>query len=166
MWDYQTCTFAVEHIGFSPGRMFPPRPWTMEWLRDHCARRFGVTPQPLVLQELWGFDEAGLKAQGSRILFTGGDLDGWTAGGITRDLDKAKGLLGVRIPQGAHHSDLFHAYPVEGETQFMERLHASIVALVGSWLEEVCAGASPGSLTKWDYGRGEDGASPPLELHV
>ncbi|CAE8660638.1 unnamed protein product, partial [Polarella glacialis] len=57
MWDYQTCTFEVEQIGFgSAAQMFPTRRWSKEWLQNHCRQRFGVSPQPLALAELWGLE--------------------------------------------------------------------------------------------------------------
>ena len=51
-WDYETCTFLVEQLGTNNVTdMFPPRPWTMSWLQQHCGQRFGVTPQPTALAD-------------------------------------------------------------------------------------------------------------------
>ena len=65
-WDFQTCSYLVEAIGsngyfliyinfkiyFLPIRkflgitdMFLPREWSLQWLNNHCERRFKVTPQ-------------------------------------------------------------------------------------------------------------------------
>ena len=56
-WDFETCTFLVEQIGTNGvSDMFTPRNWTIDWLNAHCAARFGVTPQPRALADLWGFD--------------------------------------------------------------------------------------------------------------
>jgi len=138
MWDYQTCTFEVERISFgSASQMFPSRPWTTEWLSEHCAKRFGVSPQAAALTDLWGFDEENLKAQASRILFTNGLNDGWSVGGILKDLAPEKGLLAINLPNGAHHSDLSHWPPSQADTWDVTAAHERILALVGSWLEEV-----------------------------
>lgn len=138
MWDYQTCTFMVEHLGFgTAGQMFPERPWTPEWHEEHCARRFGVTPQPEALNSLWGFSAPDLIAQSSRILFTNGLEDGWSAGGFLEDLAPEKGIVTINLPNGAHHSDLTHTYPVEGETPDVTAAHARIPELIAGWLVEV-----------------------------
>jgi hypothetical protein len=94
MWDFQTCSFVVERIGFgSEEQMFPSHPWTMEWLKEHCMKRFAVRPQPKSLVDLWGFDEATLVSSTSRILFVNGLNDGWSVGGILQDLSKER--LGI-----------------------------------------------------------------------
>ncbi|CAK0867731.1 unnamed protein product [Prorocentrum cordatum] len=130
VWDLQTCTFEVEQIGFnSTSQMFPSRAWTLEWLEQHCARRFGVQPQPRALVDLWGFDAENLKAQASRILFTNGLNDGWSAGGILTNLSEATGLVAINLPNGAHHSDLSHAHG-EQDTPDVVAGHArAVVAL-------------------------------------
>ena len=105
MWDYETCTLLVEQIGVNvrsdtlasssealkelcvaQGKTdpFPPRVWSLDWLTKHCQRRFGVTPQPRLLADKWGVSAAALAKSGaSKIVFTNGLNDGWSAGGIT-----------------------------------------------------------------------------------
>ena len=39
-WDFQTCSFEVEKIGFGGRQMFPSFPWSSSWLENHCQRRF------------------------------------------------------------------------------------------------------------------------------
>jgi len=138
MWDYQTCTFEVERIGFgSPAQMFPPRPWTQEWLGSHCQKRFGTLPQPLALTDLWGFRAAEIREQGSRIVFTNGLNDGWSVGGILESLAPEKGLITINLPNGAHHSELGHVYEPAKDTEDVKAAHAQIAELLHSWLEEV-----------------------------
>jgi hypothetical protein len=100
-WDFQTCTLLVERISFD-GSMFPNRPWSLEWLEEHCARRFvGVTPRPTELFERWRWLDFN---QTSRILFTNGLLDGWSVSGIRSNI--SDDILVINFPNGAHHSDL------------------------------------------------------------
>ena len=78
MWDLQTCSLLVEHIGTNNETdMFPARPWTLDWLTKHCWDRFEVVPQPRQLADLWGFDDL-VRAGASRIIFTNGLMDGWS----------------------------------------------------------------------------------------
>ncbi len=60
--------------------MFPPRPWSLEWLNAHCQARFSVSPQPVRLVEEWGFDDL-VRVGASHIIFTNGLNDGWSSGG-------------------------------------------------------------------------------------
>ena len=106
-WDLETCQYLVEQIGTNNKTdMFLPRQWTIDWLREHCQRRFGLTPQPRTLPDEWGFDAATLPSVTSRIVFTNGLNDGWSAGGILTNLSDT--LIVFNMPKGAHHSDLSH----------------------------------------------------------
>eukprot|EP00397_Hematodinium_sp_SG-2012_P021905 GEMP01022661.1.p1 GENE.GEMP01022661.1~~GEMP01022661.1.p1 ORF type:complete len:491 (+),score=110.04 GEMP01022661.1:149-1621(+) len=107
MWDFQTCTYLVEKIGFGPDSMFPAlQTWSADWLKDHCQKRFGVQPQPTDLVTLWGFESAHslVKASASRILFVNGVQDGWSTGGIV-DSDEAS-IQVINLENGAHHVEL------------------------------------------------------------
>ena len=113
-WDLETCTNLVEPIGLTgqTDMFLPPRRWDLGWLRGHCQARFHADPAPTKLVDQWGFDRAGLLAQGaSRILFTNGLNDGWSVGGFQSDLSTVRDLLVINMPNGAHHSDLRHSRP-------------------------------------------------------
>lgn len=135
MWDFQTCTFEVEKIGFGEHQMFPSYPWTREWLAEHCRKRFGASPEPTSLVDLWGFDVSNLASQTSRILFVNGLNDGWSVGGILQDLSTEKGLLAINLPNGAHHSELSHASMED--TPDIKEAHERILRIVSHWLEEI-----------------------------
>jgi hypothetical protein len=138
-WDFETCTLLVEAIGTNGvSDMFPPRKWSLEWLAQHCNERFGVTPRPLELVSSWGFDAPGLRAQGaSKILFTNGLNDGWSAGGFVTDVDASKDLLVLNMPNGAHHSDLTHAtLPLAGDTPDVLAARANATLILQRWIAE------------------------------
>jgi len=135
MWDTQTCTYLVERIGFSQRSMFPNRPWTMDWLRSHCAARFGVEPRPFEYREKWRFDDLVSSANATRILFTNGLNDGWSVGGIKEDLSDS--ILALNLRTGAHHSDLSHIGPSKHDTQEVKFALKKISKILGDWIEEV-----------------------------
>ena len=56
--------------------MFTPRNYTLDWLFDHSMARFGTTPQPRALADLWGFDKLA-EIGATKIVFTNGLNDGW-----------------------------------------------------------------------------------------
>eukprot|EP00325_Prymnesiales_sp_UTEX-LB-985_P000300 CAMPEP_0174705638 /NCGR_PEP_ID=MMETSP1094-20130205/8792_1 /TAXON_ID=156173 /ORGANISM="Chrysochromulina brevifilum, Strain UTEX LB 985" /LENGTH=458 /DNA_ID=CAMNT_0015903833 /DNA_START=484 /DNA_END=1860 /DNA_ORIENTATION=+ len=140
-WDYETCSYCVEPIGLSGVTdMFPPREWSMSWLKTHCASRFGIAPRPTALVEAWGFDETGLRAQGaSNILFTNGLNDGWSVGDVARgkgDVDRSRDLLVINMPNGAHHSDLSHSPPGPQDTEDVVAAREMGSAILERWIKK------------------------------
>ena len=133
-WDAETCSYLVEAIGTNGKTdMFLPRAWSLAWLEAHCRARFGVTPQPLALRELWGFDEETLPKITSRIIFTNGLNDGWSVGGILRNLSDT--LLAYNMPNGAHHSDLSHNWPSDTDTPDVKEVRELVAARLEEWLK-------------------------------
>jgi hypothetical protein len=136
-WDYQTCTLLVERIATNNVTdMFPPRNSTLEWLEQHCLSRFGVTPQPHALVDLWGFDR--LQDVTSRIIFTNGLNDGWSAGSVLTNLSDS--LIAINMPNGAHHSDLSHSLPGPQDTPDVTAGRAQAAGLLSGWLAEIRGG--------------------------
>lgn len=132
-WDLETCTFMVETIGVNNVTdMFLPRAWTMDWLNAHCAARFGVAPAPRALADLWGFDADRLPSVTSRVIFTNGLNDGWSAGGIMTNLTDS--ILAYVMPNGAHHSDLSHSWPSPADTPDVVAVRAAVGDTIASWL--------------------------------
>jgi pimeloyl-ACP methyl ester carboxylesterase len=142
-WDFETCRYLVEPIGTNGGTdMFPPREWSLSWLTAHCKARFGTVPAPTALVEEWGFDATGLLAQGaSRILFTNGLNDGWSAGGFLTNLSLSQDLITLNMPNGAHHSDLRHTRPCPAPDDTADVLAARKAGaeILMRWLREVKA---------------------------
>ena len=135
IWDTQTCTYLVERIGFSQRSMFPNRPWTMDWMRSHCAARFGVEPRPYEYKNKWRFDDLASSTNATRILFTNGLNDGWSVGGIKEDLSDS--ILALNLKTGAHHSDLSHVGPSRHDTKEVKVAFKKISKILGGWIEEV-----------------------------
>ena len=111
----QTSTLLVETISTNNVTdMFPARQFTMDWLTKHAASRFNLHneeysistfPRPFALVDDWGFGSSDILLSGaSRIIFTNGLRDGWSAGGIQTSL--SDDLIAINIGNGAHHSDL------------------------------------------------------------
>ena len=98
----------------------------------HCMSRFGVTPNGRTLPDLWGFDEDVLPRVASRIIFTNGLNDGWSAGGIKGNL--SADILAFNAPEGAHHSDLSHLWPSSADTPDITAMRESVASTLISWL--------------------------------
>jgi hypothetical protein len=79
--------------------MFLAREWTIEWMNEHCISRFGSSPRPYELTELWGLSTQRLASITSRVVFTSGLIDGWSAGGVLVNLSDT--LIAFSAPNGA-----------------------------------------------------------------
>ncbi len=114
--------------------MFPPaREWSLAWLSAHASARFGAAPQPRALVDVWGFDDLA-RAGASRIIFTNGLVDGWSVGGVQRNLSDT--LVAINIADGAHHSDLSHQPPSDDDTPAVVEARAQGLRLIQQWLAD------------------------------
>lgn len=140
-WDFQTCTLCVEAIGLVD-TMFPYRPWSIDWLTQHCQRRFGVTPSPLAINERWGIHDLAHNSNASRIIFTNGLNDGWSVSGIQHNLSDT--LVAINFPNGAHHSDLSGKGPSDLDTPDIVEGFQTVLTILKRWLDDV-VGVANGS---------------------
>ena len=115
-WTFQRCTDLV--MAFSvqnTSRMFLSceggfrancEPEGLQALRRFCASKFGVTvPDPVQQQDTWGSDWSN-HGGGSKIIFSNGDLDPWSYGGVPDGIMSDDGPIVLHITGGAHHIDL------------------------------------------------------------
>ena len=108
---------------------------TMDWLKSHCAARFGVEPRPSEYKKKWRFDDLVNGANATRILFTNGLNDGWSVGGIKESLSDS--ILALNLISGAHHSDLSHVGPSKHDTKEVKLAFKKISRILGGWIDEV-----------------------------
>lgn len=120
-WNFQYCTEIViaQCSSGPPNDFFPPdcnattfEPYTV----DYCTTLMSKLGVKGFKKELVRFDAIeqlyGLSLEGaSNIIFTNGDLDPWSAGGVTEttkglENGPARGLYVYNISGGAHHLDL------------------------------------------------------------
>jgi hypothetical protein len=134
-WEFQICRDLVAQTGFagSEKMFYPPRPWKLDWLSQHCQARFGVLPQPHRLIDMWHFDK--LVSETSHILFTNGLVDGWSASSYLHDLSDT--IVALNFPNGAHHSDLGHKWPRPDDTPDIIEGHNQITKILGEWLAQM-----------------------------
>lgn len=134
MWDFQCCTTLTPPVGFSHQSMFPYREWSLEWLTDHCMKRFDVTPNPYYLVDKLKFND--LVGQGAtRILFTNGLKDIWSMGSYLEDLSDS--IVVVNMKNGAHHSELSYSKDMKVDTDDVKEGHKEITKILSKWLKEI-----------------------------
>ena len=105
---------------------------SLDWMTKHC-QRFGITPQPHLLADKWGFGHLE-KAGASRNVFTNGMDDGWSARGVTQSLSPTP--VAVNTADGAHHSDLSHSMPAPTDTPDVVEARKQVKGILGGWLAE------------------------------
>jgi len=133
-FDFHCCATLTPPVGFSKESMFPYRPWTLEWLTDHCVERFDVVPDPYKLNREFKFDD--LVGQGAtRILFTNGMNDLWHVGCHLESL--SEDLPVINMINGAHHSDLHYSDDMGLDTPDVTEAHAKITNVLTGWLNEI-----------------------------
>jgi lysosomal Pro-X carboxypeptidase len=83
--------------------MFEPQDWNYESYKENCVSSFGIKPRSEWPVLFYGGSDDDLRSH-SNIIFSNGDLDPWSSGGV---LDtKNEKLTIIYIEQGAHHLGL------------------------------------------------------------
>ncbi|GAQ77788.1 Serine carboxypeptidase S28 family protein [Klebsormidium nitens] len=111
-WNYQACTEMVMPMSSNASNsMFEASEWDLPAFVKSCQDQFGVTPRPnWVLTEYGGRDvQTVLRYSASNIVFSNGDLDPWSGGGVLEDISST--IHAVKIKDGAHHLDFRAALP-------------------------------------------------------
>lgn len=116
-WNFQACTeMVLPTCTNGIDDMYPPNPWNIEEYTEYCRASTGmmVTPNPN-----WAITQFGGKdiTSYSNILFSNGELDPWSAGGVLHTVKAS--LPAVVIPNAAHHLDL--RAKNDGDTRDVER---------------------------------------------
>jgi len=130
-WSYQSCTeFVMPICSNGISDMFEVQPWSFQAFSDYCFAQWNVRPR-----SEWPFIEFGGKniidlRYYSNIIFTNGNLDPWSAGGLNSTV--ASSLPAVLITGGAHHLDLRAANKDDPESVIQAR--QEIVGLIQQWI--------------------------------
>ncbi|CAG9467723.1 unnamed protein product [Pedinophyceae sp. YPF-701] len=140
VWEYQTCTEFVEPLEMDgENDMFWREPFVFDDWSDHCYDEFGVRPQSDRYAKM-AYGGKDLRAA-TNILFSNGDLDPWSGGGVGVGArrrggpgapDDYKQLVFVEIAQGAHHLDL--RAPNKHDPESVRTARDKEIAAIKSWV--------------------------------
>ncbi|KAG0423995.1 hypothetical protein HPB47_000250 [Ixodes persulcatus] len=134
-WHIQSCNEMVMPI-CSNGKtdMFFDRPWIIENVTANCEKKFGLTPDVHKAALIFGGKNI---SAASNIIFSNGDLDPWSAGGVLTNLSDS--LIALYITEAAHHLDLRSSNPADPESVVAARKVEKIY--IKKWLREAQASA-------------------------
>ena len=118
-WAFQACTENILPISSDKDKdMFPSCEFDLDEYVKECRKEWGTEPRPYWLKYIFGgldgFDFSGY----SRIFFSNGKLDPWSAGG-TDLVDESFCLQdcpNVVIADGAHHLDIRASDPADPDS--------------------------------------------------
>ena len=142
-WTFQRCTDLVMAFSVAnDSRMLLPCAGGFQLncasegqaaLRAFCKQAYGVVvPDAAVLQAYWGDDWSASRG-GHRILFSNGELDPWSYGGVPEGLaGDADGPVALRIAGSAHHLDL--RGPSAGDPPAVVAARQQELTILGRWL--------------------------------
>lgn len=105
-WDYQACTEMVMPMCNNESSMFEKSSWNFQNFSDECFDKYGVRPRrDWAVTEYGGSQISSL----SNIIFSNGDLDPWSGGGVLHNVSDS--VISLMIKYGAHHYDLRGKHP-------------------------------------------------------
>ncbi|CEM20841.1 unnamed protein product [Vitrella brassicaformis CCMP3155] len=135
-WDYQSCAQAWLPAHIRPDNPMLPHDvlFTDEEIYADCWSRFGVKPDLASIPTAYSVFEKGSSEGGSRILWTNGDLDPWTGGGVTPETARSESLDNPTylISGAAHHLDLRGSTTEDPQSVIDAR--AKIASILHKWL--------------------------------
>lgn len=113
--------------------MFEIQPWDFQAWSDYCFAQWKVRPR-----SEWQYIEFGGKTLAdfrshSNIVFTNGDLDPWSSGGVNSTITSR--LPSILISGGAHHLDLRAAN--KNDPQSVIDARTQIVQLIHQWISGI-----------------------------
>ncbi|RUS78013.1 hypothetical protein EGW08_014230 [Elysia chlorotica] len=127
-WNYQSCTEMVMPMCSNGTGMFYNMDWDFQAFSDDCFKQFGVRPrQDWVKHQYWGTD----LSAASNIIFSNGDLDPWSSGGVTEYISES--VVSILIKEGAHHLDLRASN--QGDTSYVREARTREINIIKEWLE-------------------------------
>ncbi|XP_029458074.1 lysosomal Pro-X carboxypeptidase [Rhinatrema bivittatum] len=133
-WSYQACTEMVMPMCTDGvNDMFEPQRWDFEAYSEDCFKQWGVRPRPSWITSIYGGKNI---SSHSNILFSNGDLDPWSSGGVSCNISDT--LVAVKIPEGAHHLDL--RYSNARDPPSVQRARRLEVQYMKDWIGKSRAG--------------------------
>jgi len=129
-WNVQTCNeMVMPFCGDGKTDMFYPYAWNFDQFRAKCEKKYRITPDLYKAQTTFGAKDI---RSASNIVFTNGDIDPWSSGGVLHSLGHS--LPSILIKGGAHHYDLRARHPLDTK----EVIHARQLAkmYIRKWIHE------------------------------
>ena len=139
-WGIESCTTEIHPISSNNVTdFFPPSgPFDVTQVLAYCRGTYGTNLRVDALAMPRGFgqlDIARMAASASRIIFSSGQFDPWSAQSVNQTLSDL--LQFVYIEGGAHHSDIGNNYnpiPTSDDTVFLIAAREKEIQILHEWV--------------------------------
>lgn len=109
--------------------MFEKMDFNLTAISQRCLTQYNVAPDPRLAVREWGGKDL---SAASNIIFSNGDRDPWSAGGVTKSPGPSIHVVNIR--GACHHEDLRSPGPADPPAlREVRDLEARIIA---SWIDE------------------------------
>lgn len=128
-WDYQSCTEMVMPMcqnGIND--MFEVMVWNFTTYSQDCFAKWQVEPELNKAVMMYGGKNI---LASSNILFSNGDLDPWSGGGVLTSLSDT--LIAIRMKNAAHHLDLRESNP--NDPPDVKAARNTILKWISKWIQ-------------------------------
>jgi lysosomal Pro-X carboxypeptidase len=129
-WDFQFCTEMVLPV-CSNGvtDMFEDNPWNVSALTETCLKNWKVSPELYKAEYMYGGKNI---STASNIIFSNGDRDPWSAGGVLEQLGPNIDI--INVPHACHHEDLRPTG--ENDPPSLRAVREQEVEIIKKWLDK------------------------------
>ncbi|GAB6029669.1 hypothetical protein CHUAL_005401 [Chamberlinius hualienensis] len=111
-WAYQACTeMIMPFCSDGINDMFFPTEWNLTAYDESCKAIYQSEPRPFMTILEYGGKNI---TAASNIIFSNGNLDPWSSGGVLSSLSDS--LISLYMDQSAHHLDIRSANPDDPES--------------------------------------------------
>ena len=134
-WNYQSCTEMLYPL-CSDGvhDMYYKSSWDVHGMEKICRKTWGATPDLGRIKLQYGDRDI---SEHSNIVFTNGDMDPWSGGGILSNITDS--LVAINIEHGAHNYDLLfsHKEDLPSVRQARQRERFYMRSWIKKWREKL-----------------------------
>lgn len=133
-WDVQTCNDLPIELGDEPAtscfgwNTFDRYGWI-----NKCQTKFNLNPQFDWALDYFGGRNPGADFEGSsNIIFSNGNIDPWSGGGVLTNVTSNN--IALIVEDGAHHYDL--RAPHENDNWSVQEVRSTEFATIKRWIED------------------------------
>lgn len=109
--------------------MFEKMDFNLTSIRQRCLRDYGIVPDPGLALREWGAKDL---SAASNIIFSNGDRDPWSAGGVT--VSSVPSVHVITIPGACHHEDL--RSPGPADPPVLRAVRDREAGIISAWIRK------------------------------